>query len=69
MIVKRTHFLWRDKQRSISDPRTPKSAQMVTKVEAVRKGRTQRKFKVAIRFSTQGKRKGYLCEVACKEDI
>ena len=41
---------------------------MVTEVEAVRKCKTQRKFKVVSRYGTQGKRKDFLCKAACKED-
>jgi len=78
VIVKRTHFLWSDKQRQIENPKNAAerkkfngsfSLQMVDSVEAVKKGsKTQRKFKVSVRLGRDGKKKDILFRAACEED-
>lgn len=78
VIVRESHFLWSDKQRTIKDPKSQKerakfngnlSLMMIQKVEAVtKKSKSQRKFKVTAKEGTKSKVRDYLFRAASRED-
>jgi len=78
VMVKGTHFLWSDKQRTIRNPKDAKerakfqgslSLMMITSVEpVVKKSKSQRKFIVTARQGSTSKSKEYVFRAASKTD-
>ena len=77
VIVKESHFLWSDKQRSLKNPKSQKerakfngslNLMMMTRVEKVKKGKSQRKFVIDAKEGSKSKMRTYTFRAASEED-